>query len=163
MEYELVKIENLSGKGASIYTLRPIDEENSLFDNFVLNNKTKYKEEVQDIYKRLKLIGQQFGLREQFIKINEGLPGDGVIALYDDPESNLRLYGIQYGKTLLIIGDGGFKPKSISRLQDDPKLKKENFLLRNLSAQITQRMRDKEIEINDDFTEFLGDNIFTIE
>ncbi|MBK6979124.1 MAG: hypothetical protein IPH28_20170 [Cytophagaceae bacterium] len=59
--------------------------------------------------------------------------GDGVCALYDDPDRNLRLYCIRYGKQIVVLGGGGHKPKTIRALQEDEKLKQENYLIRNIS------------------------------
>ncbi len=77
--------------------------------------------------------------------------------MYDTEESNLRLYCIRYDKHLIIVGGGGFKPKNIRALQEDDKLKKENYFLRELSAIITTRIKEKDIRYSDDGMEFIGD------
>lgn len=163
MEYKLVKISNLSGEEASIYSLLPKGSANTLFDSFIIENKTTHLTEVKDIYNRIKLIGSEFGVRDNFLKLNEGFPGDGVCALYDDDEKNLRLYAIKYGKTLIVLGNGGYKPKTIRALQDDVKLEKENKLMRDLSSQVKIKMQDKELKFSDDYMNFEGDLNFTIE
>lgn len=162
MEYRLEKIENLSGRKASIYTLRPVKGGNSLLENFVLENKVKFKDEVIEIYNRLKQIGKSTGIREGFIKEKEGNLFDGVIALYDQEGSNLRVYGVKFGSSLLIIGGGGFKPKSIRALQDDDKLNNENQIMKSISLEITRKMKEKEMKIINDFMDFEGDFNFEI-
>lgn len=80
--------------------------------------------------------------------------------MYDDEESNLRLYCIRYGMQLIIVGGGGYKPKSIRALQKDEKLRKENYFLREMSALITERVKEKEIEFSNDGMDFTGNLMF---
>ena len=61
---------------------------------------------------------------------------------------------------MVILGGGGPKPKSIRKLQDDPKLKNENYLLREISALITERIKSREIEFSKDGTEIYGNLTF---
>ncbi len=96
-------------------------------------------------------------------KLNEGNPGDGVCALYDRPGSNLRLYCIRYGTLIIVVGGGGYKPKSIRELQQDKKLSEENYFLRDLSKAIKTKMDDDEIEYSSDFMDFEGDLTFNDE
>lgn len=163
MEYRLVKISNLSGAEASVYSLLPKGSEETLFDKFILENKSAHLEEVKNIYNRLKLIGSDFGVRDNFLKLNEGSPGDGVCALYDDNEKNLRLYAIKFGKTIIVLGNGGYKPKSIRALQEDEKLTKENKLMRDISSQFMIKMKEKELKFSSDYMSFEGDLNFNIE
>jgi len=69
----------------------------------------------------------------------------------------LRLYCIRYGTQLVVIGNGGPKPKSIRALQEDVKLTDENYFLKWLSCEITIRIREKEICYTNDFLDFSGD------
>jgi hypothetical protein len=163
VEYKLVKISNLSGEEASIYSLLPKGSAKTLFDSFIVENKATYLEEVKDIYNRIKLIGSEFGVRDNFLKLNEGVPGDGVCALYDEDDKNLRLYAIKFGKTLIVLGNGGYKPKTIRALQEDKKLEDENKIMRDLSHQVMLKMKDKELKFSDDYMSFEGDLDFTIE
>ncbi|RLD57793.1 MAG: hypothetical protein DRJ01_13460 [Bacteroidetes bacterium] len=161
MKYKLVKISKFSGNEASVYTLLIENEqgkfEESLFDIFINENKTLYLSEIKNIFSRLKTIGNDTGARESFFKTNEGVPGDGVCALYDSPSKKLRLYCIRYGKELIVLGGGG--PKNVKALQDDKKLKKENYFLRWLSKKITECIRNNDILFSNDFMDFEGDLI----
>lgn len=106
-------------------------------------------------------MGNKTGAREHFFKINEGNLGDGVCALYDNPDKNLRLYCIRYGTLIVIIGGGG--PKNVDKLQQDEKLKSENYLLRDLYSLITHRIKTKEIKYTKNLMDFTGNLEFNIE
>lgn len=157
MKYKIVKIEKLSGKRASIYSVLMNNETSTLFDNFLTENSISFKSETKDIFKRLNSIGKEVGARDIFFKDFEGKPGDGVCALFDIPKSNLRLYCIKYGTQIVILGGGGFKSKSTKALQETKKLEKENYLLRTISSQITQRIKDKDIKFTESGHDFIGD------
>lgn len=156
MNCEIVKLDLYSGDGASVYTIYMEDEGITLYEKFVSENIGNFKNEVLDINNRLLSIGK-IGAREQFFKLKEGVPGDGVCALFDTPNSNIRLYCIRYGSDLVIVGGGGPKSKSIRSLQQDDKLTSENYLLRAISKEITQKMIDKELKFTTDYFDFEGD------
>jgi hypothetical protein len=65
------------------------------------------------------------------------------VALFDRPEAKLRLYCIHFGKWAILLGGGG--PKNVATLQEDPKLKSENYLLRTISDVITVRIKEKDL------------------
>ena len=156
MNCEIVKLEEFSGSQASVYSIYIEEEEMTLYDRFVIENKEQFLAEINDINKRLINIGK-IGARENFFKLKEGNPSDGVCALYDNPNSNLRLYCIRYGTSIVLIGGGGYKPKTISALQEDKKLTEENYFLRELSKEIKQRMLNKELKFSIDYLDFEGD------
>lgn len=141
----------------SVYTILVDEEEITAFKNFVMSNKDSFKSEIKDIVGRLTTMGFKTGMREDFFKLYEGNLGDGVCALYDEEESNLRLYCIRYGSQIIILGGGGHKPKSIRAFQEDKNLEKENFILRDLSKLITEKMQDKEMWFSEDGLDFEGD------
>ncbi|MCX6234625.1 MAG: hypothetical protein NT175_07855 [Bacteroidetes bacterium] len=157
MRFKLVKLNKISGAEASVYSIYIFDEKKTLFDIFIEENKNLFKSELNDIFKRLKTIGHRTGAREQFFKIYEGKLGDGLCALFDTPNKNLRLYCIRYGSSLIIVGGGGFKPKSIDAFQDDDKLKTENFLLRRIAGKINKRIKDGDLEFDNDGKDLIGD------
>jgi hypothetical protein len=163
MKYKIIKINNISGKEASVYSIILNNEEETLLNKFVKENEISFKSETKDILKRLYSIGHTTGARIQLFKEWEGKPGDGVCALFDIPTSNLRLYCIYFGSQLIVVGSGGHKPKDIRTLQQDDKLKAENYLLREISVQITQRIKDKEISYTNDFLNFEGNLEFNDE
>ncbi len=162
MEIKLVKIEQISGDKASVYTIWIKERNKKLFDVFLEENKNDFLDELKDIVQRLKVIGNKTGAREQFFKLNEGKPGDGVCALYDTPDKNLRLYCIRFGKLIIVVGGGGHKPKQMRSLQESEKLTKENYFLRKISEIITQKIKDGDITFSDDYMSFEGDLTFNI-
>ena len=161
MEYELVKLEKFSSDKVAVYTLLNSHTQTSLFQDFIQDNNNDYPLEVSDIAGRI-LSFKEVGARENFFKHKEGKPGDLVCALYDDENSNLRLYCIRYGTVLVILGSGGHKPKTTRALQETKKLDEENQIMRNLSAEIEKRRRDGDISFSKDFLDIDGDMIFNI-
>lgn len=161
MKSELVKLGQFNGNEASIYGIWFEGLQKTSFDIFINENKNVFLSELNDIISRLKSISNATGAREQFFKINEGIPGDGVCALYDSPDKKLRLYCIRYGSLIVIVGGGG--PKNVQALQQNKKLKDENYFLRDLSAQITERLKEGEIWFTYDNKDFEGNLEFNDE
>lgn len=157
MRCRLVKLSKFSGNGASIYSIVLNNEKETLLDKFIKENSYSFLSETKNILMRLRTIGHKTGARIGFFKKFEGKPGDGVCALYDEPDSNLRLYCIIYGTQIIVVGNGGPKSKSIRALQEDYKLKEENYFLRWLSDQITTKIIDGDIKFSDNHLDFLGD------
>lgn len=145
MNFKLAKINQLSGREASIYAIVLDGEENSVFEQFLEDKKDKYGIELKDILKRLTAMGRNIGARSQYFKEKEGKPGDLVCALYDDPDARLRLYCIRYGKSTIVLGGGAAKPKDIRAWQDDPELAKYATMMIKASEQIAKKIKDKEL------------------
>ena len=156
MKFKIVQLGQFNGNKAGIYSFYLFDEQKTLFERFLMDNLITFKSEIININKTIIAINRKTGARETFFKHNEGHPGDGVCALYDEPIKNLRLYCIRYGNSLVLLGGGGFKPKSIHKLQEDNKLREENYLLRKISALITERIKTGEIKFSDDGIELFG-------
>ena len=128
-----------------------------MFERFLLENSISFKGEILNFLERIRTINEKTGARESFFKPNEGKPGDLVCALFDVPNSNLRLYCIRFGNSLIILGGGGEKKKTIKAFQEVDKLKEENYILREISAQIAERIKEKEITFSYDGTEITGE------
>jgi hypothetical protein len=160
MKFSLQKIPRLSGHRASIYTIWSEDDEETLFEQFSRENITDFPDEVNDILQRLHTIGHKTGAREQYFKLNEGNIGDGVCALYDNPDKNLRLYCIRNGTVNIILGGGGEKPKPMIKLQESDKLKDENYFLRAVSKLILERIKEREIRYSKNDMDLEGNLIF---
>ncbi len=153
MKYKLKKIPQLSGNKATIYSVIINNNDKSLYELFLFENFTLYKSEIININKRIETIGRKTGARESFFKMFEGNYGDCVCALYDEPKYKLRLYCIRYNTQIVIVGGGGIK--NVRALQDDPKLKQENYILRDLLKLLDEKLND-EIFISLDGLEFDG-------
>lgn len=150
MKYELVKIEELCGDKATIYSIYVEEDQNTLFDNFVERHEISHKSEIEYILKTLEVISKEQGYREKFFKQNEGFLFSQIEAFYDKPKSNLRLYCINLGKTILILGGGGYKPKEIISWQDSEELSKINYFLQQVSKDYKIKIENKEIIFSPD-------------
>ncbi|HET8865922.1 MAG TPA: hypothetical protein VFM80_09490 [Gracilimonas sp.] len=155
MKFSLLKIDKISGDKSSFYTVQ-MEEGTILFDRFINENSKLHEKEIRDILQRIRAMAHRTGAQEHFFKLHEGKPGDGVCALYDEPDANLRLYCIRFGSAIVIIGGGGLKEKIIREFQQNKKLTDENYLLREISAEITDKMKSGEIRFSDDELEFIG-------
>ena len=91
------------------------------------------------------------------IKDDEGAVGDGIIALFDDPDRNLRLYAIKFGRGILILGNGGEKSKNIRAWQEYPQLTKAVSELQRISKTINDKIREREITFSSDGMSLMGD------
>lgn len=161
MNYEIVELEEFSGTGATVYSVILEGDSLTLFEHFVIENKPAFRAEVKQIISRLYEMGHFTGAREKFFKTKEGVPGDGVCALYDDPDSKLRLYCIRYGNVAIILGDGGPKLPGVIAWQDDEKLTQEAETMKQISIDIIQRLQEGELEWSSDGSQLLGNLNFT--
>lgn len=157
MKFEIVKLDQFNGNKCGVYSIFVDDEQETLFERFLSENKISFKSEIINILERISTINSITGARENYFKLDEGKPGDGICALFDLPDSNLRLYCIRYGNSLIILGGGGEKQKSVKALQEVEKLKTENYTLRKISAEIAKRIREREITFSEDGTEITGE------
>jgi hypothetical protein len=161
VNYDIVELEEFSGSKATVYSVILEGDNITLFDHFVDENKTENRKELKSIITRLQEIGQTTGAREKFFKQNEGFPGDGVCALYDDEESKLRLYCIRYGSVAIIVGGGGPKLPEVIAWQDDEKLSLEATTIIQVSKDIMQKLKDDELNWSSDGSQLLGNLTFT--
>ena len=146
VKYRIIELENFSGPRGAVYSVILDGSSKTLFDLFLEENKVQYRKELRSIIDRIRVIGLKTGAREQFFKIYEGKPGDGVCALYDEEDSLLRLYCIRYASIAIILGGGGPKLKEISAWQEDKKLSEEVNILTEISKDISRRILNKELE-----------------
>ncbi len=165
MKFEIIKIPHLSGNKASLYTIRveTDDKNETLLERFLQENAPLFEAELDDILQRLHTIGHKRGAQEHFFKLHEGKLGDGICALFDEPDKNLRLYCIRTGKVNVILGSGGVKPKTIRSFQENSKLNIENTFLRAVSKLLYRRLKNKEIRYARNEMDLLGDLTFTEE
>ena len=56
--FEIVKLNELSGDYCAIYSIRFIGDDDSLFEQFLSEYYKTFRDEVLDIYTRLKAIGR---------------------------------------------------------------------------------------------------------
>lgn len=160
MNYEIIELEEFSGNKTTIYSVVMAGDDYSLFDYFLQENKDEYNDEIKSIINRLEEINYHKGARDNFFRLAEGKLGDGVCALYDDPESKLRLYCIKYGSVAIILGSGGPKPPEIHAWQEDEKLKYEAETMITISKNITNRLVSGELQWTEDGYKLTGNLIF---
>lgn len=151
MGFRIVEIEDLSGPECKIYSIAyDGDGDTSLINEFVERMGADYPDEVDEILYKLESMGKDVGARIQFFRENEGVPGDGVVALLNEPGFPLRLYAIRYGSMLLILGSGGYK--DVETWQEDDVLTERATEMIRISAMITERIKNKDIIIGPDGT-----------
>jgi hypothetical protein len=146
MKFEIVDIEELSGSRAKIYSIMLDGDNYTLLDQFFDDNR-KFDEEMKEIALKLKLMGETTGCRENFFKVYEGSPGDGVVALW---YKNIRLYCLRYDNTCIFIGSGGYKSPKIRAYQEDPVLNVKVSQMKDIAAVINSAIIDKDLIIKDD-------------
>ena len=160
MKVEIIKLSQFSGKKATFYSAIIDDDSQTLFDKFLNDNETLFFDEIEDILLRIELIANDTGARRNMFKENEGKLGDLVCALYDMPHSNLRLYCIRLGSTIIVLGGGGHKPKTTRALQENKTLITQNDFMRIISNHIARLTKEKEIFWSGNEMEFLGNLTF---
>lgn len=149
MNHEIVELSH-SGRHAKIYTIINLDTNITLYQDFLQTYSKTHRDEIRDIINTLELMGKSKGIATHLIKDNEGSPGDGIVALFDNPDRNLRLYGIKFGSGIIILGGGGIK--DVRAWQDDPILKAKVEILKKFSKIINVKIRDRDIMITKDDT-----------
>ncbi|SKA43075.1 hypothetical protein SAMN04488128_10698 [Chitinophaga eiseniae] len=110
MNYEIIEMQQFSGKRAGIYSVMIADDNLTLFEHFVKAHVRDYALEVRSITQYLSYIGNRYGMQSRFFKVDRGMPQDGVCVLFDHPEKKLRLYCYRVGTAALIIGGGMPRP-----------------------------------------------------
>jgi hypothetical protein len=157
MKFEIVKLANLSGRKTTIYLAILGDDNKTLLEHFFLENRILHVEEIEHIRSQLHTIAHKTGAIETFFTKYEGIKvGEEVYALY---RNNLRLYCFRMGKSIVLLGGGGWK--EVAKWQDDPKLAQEVNTVRQIAKIIDQRIKDKDISFND--IEMEGDFLYNDE
>lgn len=155
MNYRIVKYVQLSGRRATVYSLVKDDGTPSLFDTFLQECDAQYPAETENLLAKLRAMGQEIGLRKDQFRLDEGLPGDLVVAVSDDVTATLRAYGIRYGNSILLLGAGG--PKFVCAWQDDPILKRAAEEMITISKAMKEKVQNREIKWTANEMEWTGD------
>lgn len=161
MRWQLVKLSSLSGKRATVYVVRENGNNESLFDAFLSEFSSTHKGELMELLDKLKTMGHKTGAKQHFFKTNQGALGDGCCYIRFKKNQELRLYCIRFGTQLVVVCGGGHK--QVRAWQDDPKLSAIMTSVKELFAQITQRITEKEIAYTASGLEFVGNLEFDIE
>lgn len=161
MNYEIVEIEQFSGSEAKVYSIIPEGEEITLYDKFLQTHKNQFKEELKQINSRLLQIGHYTGARENFFKPEGDSDfvrkfGNYVYALFDEENSNLRLYCIRFSTVAIILGGGGYKDKSVIKWQESKVLSGEVEKMMAYAVCILKQLDEAELYWSNDGAELLG-------
>lgn len=163
MKFEIVEQTDLSGRKTRIYSIILHGEEATLYEKFFQEYFNEFPSEITDLDERLIAIGNTTGLRDHHYKTNEGAPGDGIGAFFDNPDRKLRLYFIAFGKVAIVLGGGGPKEKEMRAFQESSKLTDENYLLRKIAVILTKAIREKRLTVTEDGLRSEDDFIFSDE
>jgi hypothetical protein len=145
MDFEIVELDEFSGDKAHIYSVCVDGNDNSLFDEFLLENE-QYQDWLNEILVKLQNMGNNTGCRRGFFKHEEGKPGDGVAALR---VGQLRLYCLYFDNTAVIFGSGGYKSPDIRSYQEDPALYAKASQMIKIAEAINKAIIEKDIVIDD--------------
>ncbi len=147
MNFEIQEFEELSGKCAHIYTVQIEGEDSSLLEQFFDDNAEEHPKELEDIMRRLIVMGNKTGCPRHFFTEWEGVLGDGVMAM---KAGKMRLYGIYFNSSVVLFGSGGWK--ETRTYQEDELLNREAQKVREIAAIINKAIINREIIIEDDGT-----------
>lgn len=146
---ELVKLDEFDPIMGHIYSVAVDDSDDTLYDSFLEENVAEYHTELEEITSKLKVMSLKTGFTDNYFKLNEGKPGDGICAI-TDLKKKLRMYCIRFGNILLVLGGGGPKSPKIRALQEDPKLLLENSVIKKVSDAMANAIKEKTLKIGDD-------------
>jgi hypothetical protein len=130
----------------NFYTIRFDGEEATEFDKFISEfmEKKGFEKDLQIITKWIDNIGQR-GALERYLR-PESKMSDDVSAIPIEV-SKLRLYCLRISDNILILGNGGHKPKNQKTYNTDPHLNNCVETLANLDKQIKARKNQNRIII----------------
>ena len=149
MKFDIVNIEEFSGQKAQIYSIMFEDDDMTLMDHFFEENEKEHQVDLEEMASKLHVMGNDTGCRAHLFKLNEGAPGDGVVALSHD---RIRLYCLRFDNTCIFIGSGGYKPPDIRAYQEDPFLDSKVQEMKKIAACINRAIKDKDLIVKDDGT-----------
>lgn len=156
MKFDIINIEEFSGRRAQIYSIMYEDDDMTLMDHFFEDNETGHQEDLEEIAAKLQVMGNYTGCRAHLFKPYEGAPGDGVVALR---HNRMRLYCLRFDNTCIFIGSGGYKPPEISSYQDDDFLNSKAEEMRKIAACINKAIEEKDLRVEDDGSLSISDYI----
>ncbi|WP_212004285.1 hypothetical protein [Chitinophaga sp. HK235] len=157
MNYEIIEMQQFSGRKAGIYSVMIANDNLSLFEHFVKDHIGEHAMEIRSITQYLSYIGNRYGMQNRFFNVKRGRRADSVCALFDHPEQKLRLYCYRVGTVALIIGGGAARPgkKGAAGLPEK--------LLASISRDISSKIRTGDIYWSEKDARLSGNLIFTVD
>ena len=144
-------MEGLSGNKTKIYSVAVDDSPYLLYEQFVADNDPPFEKEVMNFDDRLRAIGNDTGMVEEFYKTGMGRRDQHICQFYDQPKAKLRLFFIEeVAKNMIIVGGGGLKPTNARATQDYPELDDQRKLLMKVEDILRKAEKDGTLIIHDD-------------
>ena len=140
----------MSGIKAKLYSPMLHGDDVTLYERFILENKTLHLNEVSNIDERLEIVCKETGLFQESFDTKSGKFGENLCTLKDKPNRKLRLYFIEFGLSTIVLGGGGFKPPSARSRQEVKKLDDENTLIGLISTTLQRAIVFKHLGVGSD-------------
>lgn len=137
-------MEDLSGPKAHIYSVVFDGDEETLLEQFFNENESE-EELLEGMLSKIIAMANNTGCLRQYFKEGEGKLADGVVAL---SVGNMRLYGIYFNRTVVLLGSGGIK--NVRAYQDDPSLNAKAEQMKYVASKINTAIRDRDLKISED-------------
>jgi len=150
VQFEIIELPALSGNKTKIYSVYIENEQLTLYEQFIQANQHNFEKEVVNIDERLEMVGNDYGLIQEYFDTGSGRFGQNLCTFKDRPGSHLRLYFIEFGFKTIILGSGGEKPKDKRTSQEVPILDRERNLIGLVSETLQKAERAGEFGINED-------------
>ena len=148
-DFKIVEMEDFSGEKAKIYSVILDGDEETLLEQFMEEN-IQYRYDLLKIVRKIREMADSTGCRRFFFKEGEGRLGDGMVAL--NYTGLLRLYGIYFNNTVVLLGSGGLKPPGVRSWQESPELRPKGEQMEEIAAEINRKIKEKELKILPDGT-----------
>lgn len=173
MNRKIALVEYHFGKRTSFYTLVFADEADILKDSetelFFAAHEESHPKQVELIIEKIELMSRVWGATEYHFKNETSRDRINLWAIPRfDKKGNkfsgtLRLFCLRFGSGVVILGNGGIKPKGVRTYQEVPELEAAALVLENVANEIEQKLRGKEIALTDDEILYDGELVFEIE
>ena len=143
MSFRIVEMKDLSGAKAHIYSVKFDGYDETLLDRFF--NENEDNKNLQEMLHKIIVMATKTGCLKQFFKEGEGSLADGVVAL---SVGNLRLYGIYFNNTVVLLGSGG--EKNVRAYQHDPILNAKVEQIKYVAKKIDKAIVERDIIVSED-------------
>jgi len=149
-----------------------INNETSLFRQFVEKHSLTNEEKLNHIMRWIKIIGDKIGAKENYfrneaeISDTSALPPKGqdrkpvYVELNKITKNSLRLYCFRVNEKVVFLFNGDVK--TTNKAQDCPNVKYHFKLANKITKLISQALREKEIRWNKDYTDIIVQDGFCL-
>jgi len=134
------------GKRGTIYTIKYKEDEHTELEKFIIDLPDDYKDIGAMMLEGLDNMADRHGFEEQFFKLGEGNLADNVVAF---GKREIRLYCLRFSTIILIIGNGGYKPKDKRTYEEVPELYQKVKNLQSDLKIIDKAIKEKDLTFGD--------------